>query len=934
MSFFSRFRWHGLRLKILVWTFVPTALALVAVGLVSFYAFQTTTRNLLIENNRELVHLLAAQLSSELDEYAAILSDLERWQGFSRATPDQQQAILVEKGGLLGVFDAGVIVTDQHGIVTAAEPLRPELIGADLSKRSYFREMIRSNTPMFSDVVYDGPKGVAVIVVAVPLYGPQDEFLGMAAGMFRLGATNISTFYGDIVKLRIGQSDVSHLNTYLVDSQGQAIYHNNSKQIGENLSNLAPVEHFLAGIFVDQFSNPAQARTNFGANTGALRSLDSEGRDVVAYYAQVPGTSWVLVTESSWNGILSYYQAYQVVQVLLFVLGVVVPALIVAFGIRRLTEPIYALKTAATEVAGGNFDRQIQVRSGDELEELVEHFNHMARRLSQSYAAIKEREERLAFVLQATNDGIWDWNISTGEVYFSPRWKEMLGYADHDIENRFEKWLNMIHPDDVAISMDTLQKYIEGSTNAFALEHRMKHKDGGYRWILTRGILIRDEAGNPARMVGSHSDITARKNAQEALRNAYETLEERVQERTRDLEALNAVSSLVNRSLDLNEILSSALEKTLQVMKMEFGVAFRLEGEQQGKWLSPEEASLLAASQLFLNPLAHHGLPETWEGSLTRIPLSMGNQTILLDQDTPFIWELDRAADPNIMGYVQKMDSKLLVSIPLKVKNRLVGVIQLGTNRIRQFTDEEMELLTAVGRQVGVAVENARLHEAVQRSATLEERARLARELHDSVTQSLYSVTLLAEASSRLLTSGETQTAAEHLAELRDAAQESLREMRLLIYELRPAAIEKSGLAESVELRLEAVESRSGIKTDLIVEGKEQLPYTIKSELYHMAQESLNNILKHSHASHVRVSLRFQERLTCMEIWDNGVGFNPALAATSGGLGLAGLSERAEKIGAELHIESVPGKGTRISVKVDVPAADEARKNREEEKSL
>lgn len=932
MSFFSRFRWRGLRLKILVWSFVPTALTLVAVGLVSFYAFQTTTRNLLIERNRELVHLLAAQLSAEMEEYADILSDLERWQGFSSSTSDQQQAILSERGSLLGIFDGGVVVTDQHGVVTAAEPPRPELMGADLSERSYFREIIRSHKPEFSDVVYDGPGGVAVIVVAVPLYGPRDDMLGMAAGMFRLGATNISTFYGDIVKLRIGQSDVAHLNTYLVDSKGQAIYHNNSKNIGENLSELAPVDHFRNGSFVDQFSNQAQLKTDFGGSSGTLRSRDIEDRDVVAYYAQVPNTSWGLVAESSWNGILTYYRVYQVIQALLFLLGVAVPALIVAYGIRRLTEPIYELKTAANEVAGGNFDRQIQIHSGDELEELVDHFNHMARQLSQSYAAIKDSEERLAFVLQATNDGIWDWNVTDEKVYFSPRWKEMLGYEDREIANQFNEWVRLIHPDDIELSLKTLKDYMKGNIPVFELEHRLLHKDGKYRWILARGIQIRDENGTITRVVGSHSDIDDRKNAEEALRNAYETLEERVRERTRDLEALNAVSSFVNRSLDLNEILGSALEKTLQVMNMEFGAAFRLEGEREGEWLSPEEAALLKPEQIFLNPLVRHGFSEEWKAGLDRIPLSMGNQKGVWEKDTPFVWEVAKSdIDPGLKEYLQNANVEQLVSIPLKLKNRLVGLLDLGTNQSRHFTKDELDLLAAVGRQVGVAVENARLHEAVQRSATLEERARLARELHDSVTQSLYSVTLLAEASSRLMTAGDTKTAAEHLAELREAAQESLREMRLLIYELRPAAIEKSGLAEAVEIRLDAVESRSGIKTELVIEGTENLPYALKAELYHVAQESLNNILKHSHASQVQVTLRFGERQTCMEIWDNGVGFDPQRAANSGGLGLASLMERAQKIGAELQMETAPGKGTRIRVEVNLSDAVEAFEKKEEE---
>jgi signal transduction histidine kinase len=180
----------------------------------------------------------------------------------------------------------------------------------------------------------------------------------------------------------------------------------------------------------------------------------------------------------------------------------------------------------------------------------------------------------------------------------------------------------------------------------------------------------------------------------------------------------------------------------------------------------------------------------------------------------------------------------------------------------------------------------------------------------------LYSVTLLAEAAARLLIAGDSQTAAEHLRELRDTGQESLREMRLLIYELRPVALEKSGLADALRMRLEAVEARSGIKTELNIEGVEQLAYEAKEELYHIAQESLNNVLKHAHASRVQVNIRFHDKETCLEIVDDGVGFDLEQATRCGGMGLSGIAERAKKIGGKLLVDSAPGMGTRVKVEV------------------
>lgn len=914
---FTWLRWRGLRLKILVWSFVPTAVALVAVGLVSFYAFQTTTRFLLIERNRELTRVLAAQLSRDLYDYPDILSDLTRTFNFAGQNAARQQAALTQAGNSLAVFDGGVLATDEHGIIVATQPERPDLIGQDWSGRSYFRLVLRSMQPSFSNVVQEGPGGTDAVVVSVPIIGSQGEFRGMASGMFVLGATNISTFYGNIVKLRIGESEEAHLSTYLVDERGEVLYHTDGERIGEDFSQIPAVSQLLDGNFEDQFSAQSPAGNSYRGGAGAMRARDAAGIDVIAYFASIPGTSWGLVSESSWSGLLGYYRPYLIAQTMLFVLGVIAPALLVGFGIRRLTGPIYELKKAVEDVSGGNFGRQVNVKTGDELEDLGLGFNHMSVQLSQSYAALKEREERLALVMQGTNDGIWDWNLQTGEIYYSPRWKSMLGYEDHEIANRFETWRDLIHPEDAARAVAAVNSHIESGETAFHLEHRLRHKNGEYRWILARGTLLRDENHRPLRMVGSHSDITKRRRAENELREAYETMEERVVERTKYLAALNNISALVNRSLDIEQTLKDALDKILDITGMQHGAAYRLEGIRGGEWLTPEETNSLELDHLFLNPLVYRELPEKAVIATGRIPLQGSGVEPFLDSEAPLVWEVDPGLPPtDLFSVFVKVGCEQIVSLPLKVKGRLIGVIQGGNCSRRDFSAEEFTLLSAIGQQVGVSAENARLHQAVQRTATLEERARLARELHDSVTQSLYSVTLLAEAAARLLSSGDSLMAAEHLQELRDAAQESLREMRLLVYELRPSALEKHGLADALRLRLEAVESRSGIKTNLLVEGTENILYETKSELYQIAQETLNNILKHSHAANVQVKLRFQKDSTTMEIKDDGVGFDPELAASSGGMGLAGLSERAEKVGGRFQVESAPGRGACIRIEV------------------
>jgi signal transduction histidine kinase len=200
--------------------------------------------------------------------------------------------------------------------------------------------------------------------------------------------------------------------------------------------------------------------------------------------------------------------------------------------------------------------------------------------------------------------------------------------------------------------------------------------------------------------------------------------------------------------------------------------------------------------------------------------------------------------------------------------------------------------------------------------AVLQERNRLARELHDSVTQSLYSLTLLAEAGQRMIRAEDLQQIAGNQTRLGQIAQQALQEMRLLVYELRPLALKSEGLVGALEQRLETVERRAGIQARVLVEGEVDLAPGLEEELYGIAQEALNNALKHARASKIVLSVRMVDKSVILEIADDGQGFDLAEVQVKGGLGLISMQERAEKIGGQLDIDSAPGEGTRVSVKV------------------
>jgi len=138
---------------------------------------------------------------------------------------------------------------------------------------------------------------------------------------------------------------------------------------------------------------------------------------------------------------------------------------------------------------------------------------------------LAESEERFALAVRGTNDGIWDWDIRTGEVFFSPPWKSMIGYEDDELENVFATFDKLLHPEDHERVMATLNDYLESRIPRYSVEFRFKHKDGSWRWILARGRSLRDKSGKPYRMAGSHTDVTERKHDEEELHKARQAAE-------------------------------------------------------------------------------------------------------------------------------------------------------------------------------------------------------------------------------------------------------------------------------------------------------------------------------------------------------------------------------------------------------------------------
>jgi signal transduction histidine kinase len=276
-------------------------------------------------------------------------------------------------------------------------------------------------------------------------------------------------------------------------------------------------------------------------------------------------------------------------------------------------------------------------------------------------------------------------------------------------------------------------------------------------------------------------------------------------------------------------------------------------------------------------------------------------------------------ADPRRRALIERLGIETLLIAPLLIEGQAIGAISLSDRVGGPFGSADERLLGLMADQAALAIENARLRRQVEQAAVREERGRLARELHDSVTQSLYSLTLFAEATRHMAGEDSEQgrdALIDRITRIGEIAQQALKEMRLLVYELRPPALADEGLIRALRGRLEAVEGRAGIETRFVVGDLITLPPEVEAELYRIALEALNNALKHARASQVTVSLRCEDDRVALEIRDDGIGFDPAIGRESGGVGLRSMAERAARMGGTLDIDSTPGGGTAVTVRV------------------
>ena len=501
--------------------------------------------------------------------------------------------------------------------------------------------------------------------------------------------------------------------------------------------------------------------------------------------------------------------------------------------------------------------------------------------------ALRESEAHFRSLLEnATNFAVYRIAVDPANPYggrvvmVSPSIKEITGISD---PYRFESWFENLHPEDLPRAVEANRRAVELGepySQPVRVYHPQKEQ---WVWVHTASTPVFDAEGRLTYFNGLIMDITEQKRAEEALQLAYQTLEQRVEERTRELQTLLDVVAAASSSLELDEMLSATLDRLVALVGAARAGVMLLDpasGELEPRMLRPEQ------------PIAPEDLAEIIAAS--RAVIAGGEPLYVpVNPEKGFL-------EPGAL-------------LPLRARGQALGMLAIIGPEGETFSRGQLALFESIADQLGVAVENARLYEQAEQAAAAAERSRLARDLHDAVTQTLFSAGLIAEVLPRIWEQ-DPEEGRRRLEELRELTRGALAEMRALLLELRPSALAEAKLGDLLRQLAESITGRVRVPVTLTVEGECTMPPEVKVAFYRIAQEALSNIARHAGASQASVNLRCQPEEAKLCIRDDGRGFDPRSVPPES-LGLGIMRERAEAVGAALTVESEVGRGTEVVVK-------------------
>jgi PAS domain S-box-containing protein len=643
--------------------------------------------------------------------------------------------------------------------------------------------------------------------------------------------------------------------------------------------------------------------------SGAVRTRIG-GDDVYMAYAPIPGLGGSLALVSPISDLLAEAQAGAVTDsiqdegdrtlqvTLLAMAGLFALGLIGATYLNRrvLLRPLENMVYATRAVAAGDLDTSLPVTSEDELGILAGSFNQMTadlreRRdtLRQEIAEREAAQQQLAALFAVMTDTVVVLNEEGLYLRVPATNAPPILMPAEDLPG---KYMREVMPPGQAEGFMKVIRQALASRQTTTVEYPLEI-DGRTYWF--------SAAVSP---ISDHEVLVVARDITDRI-NASQELERQVEERTRELSALLTVSRNVASTLELRPLLDTIIEELKGVAEYVRCSIFLVDGDE----------IVLANSQ---------AVAENQPVAL-RIPLStIDTMWAKVGQGEPAIIEDVRGDSAMAVGYraasgelmnTAFRDIRAWMGVPLALKDRIIGMLTLSHSEPGFYTQRHAGLVSGVATQVAVAIENARLYEQAQQLATVEERQRLARELHDSVSQALYGIALGARTARTLLDS-EPARATEPMDYVLQLAEAGLAEMRALIFELRPESLETEGLVAALDKQIAATRARYGIDVESDLPSEPGLSLREKEVFYRVAQEALHNVVKHARASRVEVRLTADNGSTALEVRDNGIGFD-SRRSYPGHMGLVSFTERARSIGATVQVESAPGTGTLVKLTLE-----------------
>ena len=340
----------SLRAKVLLSALIPISLVLVVVAIFALYAYEREAGKVVRQRDTELAQVSAARLFEGLTRQSLLLQSIAGDDDVQSLEPARMKRALERDQNQLFVFDAGVVIYNDDGVAVWSDPFAYRRRGMAFPVPSEFDKVLTTLVPSFSNVFRDEISGKDVILLTVPIVARGPEFKGAVAGMSNLNSLLLNATYSEVLEITVG----SERFAYLVDGNGQVIFHSDRSRLGTDLSAIVPVKRVTEG------------------EIGAAIAEGPEGETVISGFAPVPDTDWAVITQEKWQSVVGPIRGYSRLLLGLLVAGGILSAALIFIGIGRSLRPIKELTRGAQRIAGGDFSYTIAAETGDEIQTLAE----------------------------------------------------------------------------------------------------------------------------------------------------------------------------------------------------------------------------------------------------------------------------------------------------------------------------------------------------------------------------------------------------------------------------------------------------------------------------------------------------------------------------------------------------------------------------------